>query len=150
MTVFVLFFYGPSNPGLAMCQETFARCTAQRAEDYNQALGYYDPVVGQYADWVKGVFVGREYQFGGTSYDCPAPCLGLSYTTRQPVWDEIEQRTPVSVSIAIGAAAIFLPLGVLLGTLAARRRGTVADRSLVSGSLVLSSIPDYLFFLIAF
>ncbi len=150
MIVFALFFYGPSNPGQALCQQVSSRCTAARIEGYNQSLGFYDPVVGQYTAWAKGVFVGREYKFGGASYPCPAPCLGISYSTRQPVWDEIKQRAPVSMSIAIGAAAIFLPLGVMLGTIAARRRATFSDKALVSGSLIVSSIPDYLVFLVAF
>jgi peptide/nickel transport system permease protein len=150
MTVFALFFYGPSNPGLAMCQQVRSRCTAEQAEGYNEALGVNEPVVGQYVAWAKGVFVGRDFQFGGATYDCPAPCLGISYSTRQPVWDEIKQRYPVSVSLAVGAAAIFLPFGVLLGTIAARRRGSITDKATVGGSLVLTSIPDYVVFLVAF
>jgi len=148
--VFALFFYGPSNPGLALCQNSQPRCTAERVDAYNESLGVYDPVVGQYVDWAKGIFVGRQYDFGGATYDCPAPCLGISYTTRQPVWDDIKQRYPVSLSIAIGSAMIFLPLGVLLGMIAARKRGTPTDRALVSSSLILSSIPAYLVILLSF
>jgi len=107
-------------------------------------------VVGQYVAWAKGIFVGRDYNFGGAVYQCPAPCLGISYTTRQPVWDDIKQRYPVSLSIAIGSAMIFLPLGVALGMIAARRRGTATDRALVSSSLILSSIPAYLVILLSF
>jgi peptide/nickel transport system permease protein len=44
---------------------------------------------------------------------------------------------------------IYLTLGVLLGVLAARWRGTAADRLLVGGSLLVSSVPYYLFALLA-
>jgi peptide/nickel transport system permease protein len=44
------------------------------------------------------------------------------------VWDEIKQRYPLSVSLAVGAAAIILPFGVLPGTIAARRRGSITDK----------------------
>lgn len=150
MIVFTLFFKGPSNPGLVLCQQSQPRCTAEQAEAYNIALGFRDPLIGQYGAWAKGIFTGREFEFGGSSYDCPAPCLGISYTTRQPVFDEIKDRFPVSMSIAIGAAAVFLPLGVLLGSIAARKRGTLTDRAMVSSSLILSSIPYYLVILLSF
>ena len=150
MIVFALFFFGPSNPGLSLCQQTQPRCTPEQAEAYNVELGFRDPVVGQYVAWAKGIFVGREFKFGGSTYDCPAPCLGISYTTRQPVTDEIKRALPVSLSIAVGAAVIFLPLGVLLGVTAARKRGTMLDRIMVSSSLILSSIPYYLVILLSF
>jgi peptide/nickel transport system permease protein len=60
----------------------------------------------------------------------------------------ILDRIPVTVSICLGAAAIFLPLGLLTGTAAARRRGTPLDRALVTGSLLVSSIPAYLLMLL--
>src|SRR5438093_888727 len=50
----------------------------------------------------------------------------------------------VTVSIAIGGAALFLVIGVTTGVLSARRRGTLADKALVGSTLVISSIPYYL------
>ena len=51
----------------------------------------------QYGDWVKGVFVGNEYDFGAGVERCPAPCLGYSFITRQAVWPELLDRAPVTV-----------------------------------------------------
>jgi len=51
--------------------------------------------------------------------------------------------------VALGGAFLYLALGVPIGVAAARRRGTVADKALVSGFLVISSIPYYLFALLA-
>lgn len=150
MIVFALFFYGPSNPGQVVCQATSPRCPPERVADYNQALGYNDPVTDQYVEWAKGLFVGRDIQFGSTTYDCPAPCLGISYYTREPVSDLMKDRFPATLSIAIGGAMIFFPLGVLLGSLAARKRGTATDRLLVGSSLVIYSIPYYLLALLSY
>ncbi len=147
--VFTLFFYGPSDPGLTLCEKS-GRCTPERAALIDKALGFDDPVTTQYAIYVKGVFAGRTINIGGSAINCPRPCFGISYTTRQPVSQILSQRIPATVSIALGGALIFFPLGLLLGVLAARKRGSATDRMLVGSSLVLSSIPYYLVALLAY
>ena len=148
-SVFLLFFYGPSDPGQALCNRN-GNCTPERAAQINETLGFNDPVTTQYGVFVKGLFAGREIAFGGASIDCPAPCFGASYVTRLPVTDIMKDRFPATLSIAIGGALIFFPLGVLLGTLAARRRGSNTDRLLVGGSLLVSAIPYYIVCLLAY
>jgi peptide/nickel transport system permease protein len=149
MIVFALFFFGPANPGQKLCQAQSSNCTAERVEALNESLGFNDSVVHQYALWFKGIFTGREIDFGASTIDCPAPCFGISYTTREPVFDLMKEGLPITVSLAVGGACIFFPLGLLLGSLAAQRRGTVTDKALVSSSLVISSIPYFLVALLA-
>ena len=43
-----------------------------------EKLGFYDPLPVQYWNWLKGVFVGAEYDYGAGVESCPAPCLGHS------------------------------------------------------------------------
>jgi peptide/nickel transport system permease protein len=148
MMVFALFFFGPSNPGQVLCQATSSQCPAERVDRLNDVLGFNDSVVTQYGLWVKGLFVGREFEIGG-GVECPAPCFGISYLTREPVFDMMKQRLPATISLALGAAAIFFPLGLLLGSLAAQRRGTATDKGLVTSSLVITSIPYFLVALLA-
>ena len=81
----------------------------------------------QYGIYVGGLFHDREIDFGAT-YHCDAPCLGISYRTRGEVTDELFQKFPATISIAVGGSIIYLILGVLLGTIAARKRGTAVDR----------------------
>ncbi len=50
-----------------------------------ESLGFYDPIAVQYWDWLKGVFVGKDVITGTGVDHCPAPCLGYSYKTSQPV-----------------------------------------------------------------
>ena len=59
------------------------------------------------------------------------------------------ERLPATLSVALGGAFLYLLFGVPIGVAAARRRGTVADKALVSSFLTLSSIPYYLFALLA-
>ena len=54
---------------------------------------------------------------------CPAPCFGYSFITRQPVWPDLLDRLPVTLSLAFGAAIIWLVSGVAIGVLSALRRG---------------------------
>lgn len=147
MFVFTLFFSGPSNPAAPIC-EAQGRCTQERLELIEEQMGLNEPVVAQYGAFVKGLFVDRTVTIG-TEYDCAAPCLGVSYGTRGEVTEELKQKAGATISLAIGGASIYLLLGLLLGSLAARWRGSVADRLLVGSSLVISSIPYYLFALLA-
>ena len=55
----------------------------------------------------------------------------------------------MTIAIAIGGSVVFLSVGITMGALAARWRGTVADKSLVTGSLLLSAVPYYIICLIA-
>lgn len=149
MAIFVLFWYGPSSPAQPICdRETSNRCTPERLEVYERTLGYQNPVWKEYGKFVKGVFVGREITIGATTYQCDAPCLGYSFRTKQPVTEEMIERMPATFSVAIGGAFLYLLLGVPIGVAAARRRGSLADKALVSSFLFISSVPYYLFALL--
>jgi peptide/nickel transport system permease protein len=148
--VFLLFWYGPSAPAKPLCdRDTNNRCTDARLAVYTETLGYNNPVYSEYGKYVKGVFVGRDIKIGPTTYNCPAPCLGYSARTKVPVWGEMKVRLPATLSVAVGGASLYLLFGVPIGVAAARRRGSVTDKALVSSFLVLSSIPYYLFALLA-
>ncbi len=149
LSVFLLFWYGPKSPAQPVCDlDTGNRC-GDRIKIYEKNLGYTNPVLSEYGKFVKGIFVGREVTFSKNSVrQCDAPCLGVSYRTKVPVFDELKRRIPATFSVAIGGAALYLLLGIPIGVAAARRRGTLADKALVSSFLVISSIPYYLFALL--
>jgi peptide/nickel transport system permease protein len=140
LLVFVLFFKGPRNPAEGICQQQ-GRCTPQREQLLEHTLGFNKPMLSQYGTWAKGVFAGRTIKFGAAEFKCPAPCFGISYTTYEPVFKMMKQRFPATLSIAIVGASIYLIVGVFLGVMAARYRGSWLDRGLVSMSLVISAFP---------
>ena len=148
ISVFALFFYGPSDPALAYCPET--KCTPQRLENITEQLGLDRPAVEQYGDYVKGIFVGNDFQAGAITIKCPAPCLGVSFKLRLNVTDYLMARFPATLSLAVGGAVIFLSVGVTLGILAARVRGTTMDKTIVGASLFVAAIPYYLLALLAY
>ncbi|MFI6676899.1 ABC transporter permease [Kribbella sp. NPDC050470] len=121
--------------GRAATEET-VKATAQN-------LGFYDPVPVQYANWAKGVVVGAEYDYGAGVEKCPAPCLGYSFLKKRPVWPDLLEAIPVTLSLAVGAAAIWLVFGVSTGVLSALKRGSVFDRAAMGTALAGVSLPIF-------
>ncbi|MGZ4437109.1 MAG: ABC transporter permease, partial [Nocardioidaceae bacterium] len=80
---------------------------------------------------------------------CDAPCLGVSFKQRVNVSHYLWDRFPATLSVAMGAAVIFLLLGVTMGISAARIRGTTGDKFIVGASLLINAVPYYLLLLLA-
>jgi peptide/nickel transport system permease protein len=126
------------------------KCSATKLNSIRHQYGYDKPLITNYGEWAKGIFVGRHNVYDdGKYYDCPAPCLGISITTGNTVWHDLKQKYPATITLAVGGATLYLVIGVTLGALAARWRGTTGDRLLVGGTLVVSSIPFYVIALLA-
>nr|WP_202881406.1 ABC transporter permease [Pedococcus badiiscoriae] len=106
-------------------------------------LGFYDPIYVQYWHWLKGIFTGVDYNIGSGIDHCPAPCLGYSFQTKSAVLPDILRVAPVTFSLAVGAAVIWLLVGVSTGVLSALRRGTFFDRAAMTVSLAGVSLPIY-------
>ena len=97
----------------------------------------------QYGRFVKGIVVGADYNTGPTTVHCPAPCLGYSFITQNPVLPDLLDRLPVTLSLAVGAAVLWLVSGVAIGVLSALRRGSVFDRAAMGVALAGVSLPIF-------
>jgi len=148
LMIFALFVFGPADPAATLCNRN-GRCTEARMELYNKSLGLDESFAQQYTTFVKGLFVDRTIHQGSAAYHCDAPCLGISYLDQTQVREQLTARFPATLSIAIGAACIELLLGLSMGSMAARWRGSAGDRLLVSGSLLVSSFPYFIICLLA-
>jgi peptide/nickel transport system permease protein len=69
--------------------------------------------------------------------------LGISYQSRQPVWDEIVAAIPATVALVGLSAILSAVIGTALGIVAAWRRNTWKDQSITSGTMVFYSMPDF-------
>jgi ABC-type dipeptide/oligopeptide/nickel transport system permease component len=69
--------------------------------------------------------------------------LGVSFADGRPVTRLILERFPHTLLLASGAIAIAVVSGVLLGAVAARRPGSLADRAVAVGSLLGVSVPVF-------
>ncbi len=138
---FGIFFMIPASPATLACGRA---CTPERIAIINHKLGLDKPVYEQYGLYLKGIVAGRDYGEGTQVNHCPRPCLGFSFKNDQPVWFLIKDRFPVTFSIAIGAAVLWLLIGLSIGILSALRKGTVFDRAAMTMALAGVSTPVYL------
>ncbi|HEV8561722.1 MAG TPA: ABC transporter permease [Actinophytocola sp.] len=144
---FSIFFVVPriigSSPETMAVRYVGRTATPETVHLTAERLGFYDPIVVQYGNWVKGVFVGADYDYGVGVEHCNAPCLGYSFITRQPVWPDLLDRAPVTLSLAVGASVIWLIGGVSIGVLSALRKGSFFDRLAMGVALGGVSLPIF-------
>ncbi|MFF0428816.1 ABC transporter permease [Streptomyces sp. NPDC004520] len=137
---FTIFYVLPSDPAAAACGKA---CSDERLEAIRAHMGLDQPLWRQFADFVTGVFTGRTMGSGQYALRCDFPCLGYSYENSESVWDLLVDRLPVSASLAVGAAVLWLLLGLSAGVTAALRKDTLTDRVLMVGAVAAASLPVY-------
>ncbi len=106
-------------------------------------LGLSAPVPVQFGRFLKAIVAGETYTNGTSKVYCPAPCLGYSWRNEQPVWPLLVSNIPVTASLAIGAAVIWLIGGVAIGVVSALKRGSLFDRVSMSTALAGVSLPIF-------
>jgi peptide/nickel transport system permease protein len=141
VVTFALFFAGPANPAATMCGTRI--CPPETQARIETALGLDRPIPVQYADYMKGIFVGRTLDYGDTPIACDAPCFGVSFRSREPVLDILGRAMPITISIVLGGAVIYLLIGITLGMTSAIKRGTAFDKTAVGFSLSFASMQIY-------
>jgi peptide/nickel transport system permease protein len=106
-------------------------------------FGLDKPIPEQYGLYMWHIVHGQHVSDGVTEEYCPPPCFGYSYRLDESVWPLIKDRFSVTLSLAIGAATLWLFGGVAIGVLSALRRGSFLDRASMVGALVGVSSPVY-------
>ena len=104
-------------------------------------LGLDQSVFVQFWDYLKALLVGTDLPPGSGAAHCDAPCFGYSWRLHDSVLSLILDRLPVTVSIAVGAAVLWLVLGVGSGALAAVTRGGAVDRAVRVAALLGICLP---------
>ncbi len=146
LVTFFLFSIGPKITGSSPAYLYVGKNpTPELVAAIEKSFGLDQPLVTQYAQYMKGIVVGRDFSDGtadGTR-PCPAPCFGYSFRYQAPVWDLIKDRFPVTLSLALGAAILWLIFGLSVGILSALKRGTLVDRIAMITALAGVSLPVY-------
>lgn len=106
-------------------------------------LGFDQPLYAQYWHFIKALFVGADYKFGPDASHCSAPCFGYSFKTHVEIWPQLTSRIPISFSLAIGAAVIWLITGVITGVVSALKRGSFLDRLSMGVALAGCLLPIF-------
>ncbi len=112
-------------------------------EGVRHKMGLDKPIIEQYALFLKGLVVGRDYSTGTEVAHCSAPCFGYSFKTEQAVWPLLLNRLGVTASLAAGASVLWLVFGTATGVISALRRRTLLDRFSMTAALAGVSLPIY-------
>ncbi|HZI74670.1 MAG TPA: ABC transporter permease, partial [Gemmatimonadales bacterium] len=147
MITFAIFFLIPRLAG----QTTYQLATQYVGRnptpaailDIETKLGLNEPIYVQYGRFLKALVFGEHYTSGTGSTYCPPPCFGYSFKTQQPVWPQMVSDLPVTISLAIGAAILWLVGGVTIGVISALKRGTIFDRFSMGIALAGVSLPIF-------
>ncbi|MFD9336549.1 ABC transporter permease [Streptomyces sp. NPDC060028] len=140
--VYALFYLAPGDPARLACGE---RCNPAQIAQVREQIGLNEPVLAQYLHFLQGLLLGREHSGGaGLVLHCDAPCLGFSYRNDQQVTELILERLPATLSLALGALAIWLVIGVGTGLLSALRRGGITERVLTVLTLAATGTPVFI------
>lgn len=147
VVTFAIFFLVPRLAG-SSADDLAARYsgrTADAAQVHQRAeqLGFTDPLPIQYGRFLKGIVAGQDYSSGPTTIHCPAPCLGYSFITQNPVLPDLLDRLPITLSLAAGGAVLWLTFGVGTGVISALRKGSVFDRAAMGVALAGVSLPIF-------
>ena len=107
-------------------------------------FGFDLPWYAQYGHWLGGILFGQTITDGvSTPVHCPAPCFGYSFRQNELVGQMLLDAAPVSISLCVGAAILWLVGGVTVGTFSALKPGSWIDRIGMTGSLGAVSLPIF-------
>ena len=98
-------------------------------------LGLDKPIYVQYWEYIKGIVL--HFNFG------------FSYQYSLPVRSLIFQKLPATISLTVGAAVVWLLMGLPVGIISAIRRRSILDRFTMGMSLLAISAPVYWLGLVA-
>ncbi|GAA2793014.1 ABC transporter permease [Kribbella solani] len=146
LAVYLVFYAIPADPAHLACGKP---CTPDRLEQARHFMQLDQSTLQQYLQFLKGIFAGRTFGEGTAAVHCNAPCFGYSFPLARPVTTLILDRLPITASITLGAAVLWLLIGVSLGVIAALNRGRLLDRLAIGVALVGVSTPSFLLGLLA-
>ncbi|TIX68715.1 MAG: ABC transporter permease [Mesorhizobium sp.] len=125
LITFALLYLLPADP---VRQIAGRSATPETVENIRRQLGLDQPFVIQYWHYLTSLLSGD---------------LGRSYIQRSEVTELIVSRLPASLLLMVGAILCELAIGLTMGLLAAVRRGTATDQTLMVASFVGVSAPQF-------
>ena len=126
LVTFLLFTWVPGgDPAVRMAGRTAA---AQNIANIRADWGFDRSLPVQYASLMGRAFVSGDL---------------VSYVNQTNVRDQILRRLPVTVSLAVGAAVLWMALGILLGTLSALYAARWPDRLLTFAAVLCIALPSF-------
>jgi peptide/nickel transport system permease protein len=131
ITFVIYFVLPPVSPAVLFAGK---EATPTQIAIVQQNLGLNHPVWIQYLLFLKHLFLGDHYGWPG---------LGLSYVNHASVKSLIGGRIAITATLAIGAAIVWLAIGIPVGVVSALKRRTLWDRVSLGLALFFVSAPVF-------
>ncbi len=123
---FILFRLMPGDPASMLIAERVLK--PEMISEVKKMFGLDKPPWEQYLLYIRNLLTGY---------------LGYSFHWRRPVTEIIMERLPNTILLLGVSTTISIILGIVLGTISAKRRGGKADIAIVVGSLVFYAVPVF-------
>lgn len=130
LLVFLIFFLTPGDPAQAVLGEMGQGASPEAVAALRRQLGLDRPWYVQYADYVTRALQGD---------------FGRSFRGDRPVLPELLARFPTTLQLTLASLGLAAALGIPLGVLAALRRHTWLDYSVMFLALLGVSLPSFWF-----
>ncbi|WP_423067672.1 ABC transporter permease [Devosia sp. CN2-171] len=127
IVIFLVLEVVPGDPAQFMLG---LNATPEAVANLRQTLGLDGPLLERYFTWVLGLLRGD---------------FGISYTYKVPVSGLIADRIWISLPLAIYALALSTLIAFPVGILAAVRRNSTADVSIIGATQVGLAVPNFWF-----
>src|SRR3954464_14291742 len=124
---FVIFYLLPSADPAQL--RAGRQPNPELVEQIRHNLGLDKPWYQQYFEYMRQVFLHFDF--------------GYSFQNTISVKEQIFQRLPATISLALGAAVVWLTLGISVGIISAIKSRTLIDRVAMGTALVAISAPVY-------
>ncbi len=125
--IFTAVYAAPGDPAVFLAGGR-DQLTPERLAEVRAQYHLDEPLIVQYGRWL---------------WDCLHFDLGRSLKYSDQVADLLASRLPTTLALVGYASLLFVVLGVGAGVLAAIRRGTWVDSTVVGGTTLAASVPSF-------
>lgn len=127
----VFYVMPPGDPAVAFAGRN---PTDEQVEEVRRVFGFDRPIPMQYLMFVKRLFLGDEHGWPG---------FGESFKFRSAIRPQIMERAVVTMQLGLGAAVVWLLIGIPIGILSALKPRSLADRTTMGVALFFISAPVF-------
>ena len=129
--VFTILRLSPTDPIRTVLGDM---ATEEAVQEMREEMGLNDPFFVQFYNYIKGIV---------TKFD-----FGVSYVNRHPVVDEIKDRFPITLELAILSTLLAGLIGIPLGIISAVHQYKLIDNISSVFALIFLAMPGFWFALI--
>lgn len=126
--VFTILRLSPNDPIRTVLGDM---ATQEEVDEMREEMGLNDPLLTQFVNYVKDVV---------TKFD-----FGVSYVNRIPVLDEIVNRFPITIQLALYSTLLAALLGIPLGMISAVHQYGLLDNLSSVLALIFLAMPEFWF-----